>query len=166
MFPAKQLGPGPCPIFISPCGRLTKRVLSTAAGPATALGSRQTHQSLYMESTVLSVLKRHAASCYIAAFMCRAHARLGFWPCFCTPSAVFLAGLPVMSRPSEGAAISTARGEDGPEERYGVTDYRTIKPWVFAGRVLLRPRRRARMSIGASILVSPSHCRGQQRSRV
>ena len=44
MFPAKKLGPGPCPFFISPCGRLTKRVLSTAAGPTTALGSRQTHQ--------------------------------------------------------------------------------------------------------------------------
>lgn len=36
------------------------------------------------------------------------------------------------------------------EEHYGVIDYRSIKPWMFAARLLLRQRKRAKMSIGVS----------------
>eukprot|EP00903_Cladosiphon_okamuranus_P009643 g9176.t1 len=54
-----------------------------------------------------------------------------------------------MHRPSSARGVTNANIEENrSSEQYGVSDYRTIKPCVFAARVLLRPKRRAKISIG------------------
>jgi len=54
-----------------------------------------------------------------------------------------------MNRRTE-RSVNAENEDDGDEEHYGVTDYRSTKPWMFAARLLLKPRKRAKMSIGVS----------------
>ncbi len=47
-------------------------------------------------------------------------------------------------------SVNTESEDADDGEHYGVTDYRSIKPWMFAAPMLVNPRERAKLSIGVS----------------